>query len=106
MRAEQWGRMPPRAWRSRMTLPCGSGASLKRRTLAPSWPVRRPRAAAAARPSFRASLRAHAQSMSDEALAAYCNLSSDKNVDDNNAMLRDMDLVMRDAMSRMAKTMG
>lgn len=58
---------------------------------------------AAGNPSFREFLRSQVRSMSDEALAAYSNLSSGGDDDDEAAMSRDMDLIMDEMMGASPK---
>ena len=60
---------------------------------------------AAGNPSFRQFVRDHARAMSDEALAAYVNLSSGADDDDAEAMSRDMNRAMGDV-HRAAASMG
>lgn len=58
---------------------------------------------AAGNPSFRGFLRTRARTLSDEALAAHCNLAGGADDGDDAAMSRDMDLIMSDLMDGMAK---
>lgn len=58
---------------------------------------------AAAPPAVREFFVARARTLPDEVLAAHCNLAGGKDYDDNSAMMRDMDLVMQDAMKVLGK---
>ena len=58
---------------------------------------------AGAPPAVREFFMARARTLSDEVLAAHCNLAGGKDYDDNSAMLRDLDMVMQDAMKVLGK---
>ena len=60
-------------------------------------------ARAAGQPTIREFFMARARTLPDDVLAAHCNLAGGKDYDDNSAMLRDLDLVMQDAMKILGK---